>query len=113
MSTNLSLLDVSGNGIREYYPELTSLVKSGLELRLEDNPLHCNCYLRPVAYWLASSGRVQGRGAEWDRATCAAPAYLRGSPAGALIEEQLICEDSEDAQRFRLNPDVKFRTVTE
>ncbi len=114
MSGNLTLLDVSRNGITLYYPELTPMIKDGgLVVRLEGNPLHCNCYLRPVAYWLASQGRVRGRGEEWDRAECADPPYLSGAPVGALIEEQLICEDSDEAQRFRLNPDIKFRQVTE
>jgi hypothetical protein len=32
------------------------------------NPLECNCLLRPVAYWLTSVGRVQGRAKGWDEA---------------------------------------------
>ncbi len=56
---NLTLLDSSSNDIRLYYPELTGMIKGGLMVRLEGNPIHCNCFLRPVAYWLTSSGRVQ------------------------------------------------------
>jgi len=36
---------------------------------------------------------------------------LQGIPVGSLIEEQLVCANSSEAQRFRLNPDVKFRQV--
>ena len=66
-----------------------------------------------MAYWLTSVGRVQGRGGSWDHTLCAAPKYLAGVPAGGLIEEQLVCEDSSNAQRFKLNPDVQFRAVRE
>ncbi len=113
MATNLTELDASDNSIGQYPPELSDMVRGGLRLRLKGNPLECNCFLRPIAYWLTSVGRVRGRGAEWDKAECAAPPYLSGSPVGALIEEQLICEDSDEAQQFRLNPDVRFRQVDE
>ncbi len=75
------------------------------------NPLHCNCFLRPVVYWLSSVGRLQGRGRSWDEAACAAPRHLEKRTVGSLIEEQLVCEDSEQASRFRLHPDIKFREV--
>ena len=77
------------------------------------NPLVCNCLLRPVAYWLISLGRVQNRGQSWDQATCHLPNFLAGRSVGSVLEEQLICEDSETASNFKLNPDVKVRDIKE
>jgi hypothetical protein len=112
-SKKLEVLDISYNSIKYYYPELTERIKEKLEIFYEGNPLHCNCFLRPIAYWLLSVGRVQNRGHGWDMAKCEEPKYLNGIPVGSLIEEQLICEDSEEAQMFKLNPDVKFRQLNE
>lgn len=78
---------------------------------LPGNPLTCNCLLRPVAYWLSSVGRLDGRALGWDSARCARPAFLANRTLGSVLEEQLICEDSEEASNFRLNPDVQFREV--
>jgi hypothetical protein len=80
---------------------------------ISGNPISCDCQLRPISYWLASVGRVQGRGEPWDRVVCSEPAGIEGRSVGSLIEQQLICEDSEDAFKFRISPDVKFREVKE
>lgn len=77
------------------------------------NPLVCDCQLRPVSYWLASVGRVQGRAEPWDQVVCAEPAGLENRPVGSLIEQQLICEDSRDAVKFKISPDIKFRDIKE
>ena len=107
----LEYLDVSFNRLNKFYPELIGQIKARLEVNFEGNPLDCNCFLRPVAYWLASVGRIQGRGRAWDHTPCRGPKFLEGVPVGSVIEEQLVCEDSDDAQRFKLNPDVKFREI--
>ena len=78
---------------------------------LSGNPLHCNCLLRPISYWLASVGRSKGRAGPWERAKCKSPQYYEGFAVDTLIEEQLICDKTEEAAKFKVNPDIQFRDI--
>ena len=75
------------------------------------NPIHCNCLLRPISFWLASNGRSKGRAGPWQRTKCATPSYYEGFSVNSLIEEQLICDKTEEAAKFKVNPDIQFREV--
>ena len=80
-------------------------------LFLAGNPLHCNCLLRPISYWLASVGRDKGRAGPWERVKCKSPQYYEGFAVDSLIEEQLICDKTEEAAKFKANPDIQFRDI--
>jgi len=105
----LKTLDLRGNDLIHYYPEFTSKIKSGMDLRYEGNILRCECSLRPVVHWLRSGGRVSS----WDNTHCHSPGYLSGKPVSGVREEQLVCDNSEEALDFKISPDVKFREVDE
>ena len=142
MHKHLKKLHVQNNFIKKYSPEFTEMVKAGLDVEyagkyftkdrktaafnatsfrnthstfqiiFSGNPLHCNCLLRPISYWLASNGRAKGRDGPWKRAKCATPAYYEGFSVDSLIEEQLICDETEEAAKFKVNPDIQFRDVS-
>ena len=107
----LEVLDLRQNRAHNYYPALNEQIRMGLDVFYDGNPLECNCLLRPVAYWLTSVGRRQGRAGPWDEARCSIPAFLGGRAVGSILEEQFVCENSTQAMSFRLNPDVMFREV--
>lgn len=107
----LRLLDVSFNKLSTFHPDLVQNIKNGLDIHYEGNPLRCDCLLRPVAYWLISVGRLRGRADPWDNTICQSPKYLHGRSVGSLLEEQLICDDNELANQFKLNPDVVFQKI--
>ena len=88
-----------------------NLKSRNLSLNFIGNPLHCNCLLRPISFWLASVGRSKGRSGPWQRTKCASPQYYEGFPVDSLIEEQLICDKTEEASKFKVNPDIQFREV--
>ena len=67
--------------------------------------------MRPISFWLASVGRSKGRSGPWQRTKCASPQYYEGFPVDSLIEEQLICDKTEEASKFKVNPDIQFREV--
>jgi len=105
----LKTLDLSGNDLIHYYSEFTSKIKAGMDLRYEGNILRCECSLRPVVHWL----RAGGRSSSWDRTHCHSPGYLSGKLVSDVREEQLVCDNSEEALDFKISPDVKFRDVDE
>jgi len=105
----LKTLDLSGNDLIHYYSEFTSKIKSGMDLRYEGNILRCECSLRPVVHWL----RAGGRASSWDNTHCHSPGYLTGKRVSDVREEQLVCDNSEEREDFKISPDVKFRDVDE
>eukprot|EP00095_Tigriopus_kingsejongensis_P011359 maker-scaffold444_size168727-snap-gene-0.34 protein:Tk11359 transcript:maker-scaffold444_size168727-snap-gene-0.34-mRNA-1 annotation:"Chaoptin" len=107
----LRLLDVRFNKLSTFNPDLAESIKLGLDVLFEGNALNCDCLLRPVVYWLISVGRFRGRAAPWDQTQCKAPKYLDERPVGSLLEEQLICEDNERANQYKLNPDIVFKKI--
>ena len=56
-------------------------------------------------------GRSKGRAGPWERTKCHSPQYYEGFPVDSLIEEQLICDKTEEAAKFKVNPDIQFREV--
>merc|ERR1719334_683592 len=106
----LRTLDLTNNDLIHYYPEFTSRIKEGLDLRLAGNILRCECSLRPVLHWL----RAGERKSSWDSAHCHSPGYLSGRIVSEVREEQLVCDnsDSQGEADFAISPDIKFRDVT-
>ena len=65
--------------------------------------------MRPVVHWL----RAGGRKSNWDKTHCHSPGYLTGKRVSDVREEQLVCDNSEEREDFKISPDVKFRDVDE
>ena len=51
------------------------------------------------------------RHTSWDSTYCHSPGYLSGRAVSQVREEQLVCDSKEEAQDFKISPDVKFREV--
>ena len=51
------------------------------------------------------------RQTSWDQTFCHSPGYLSGKAVSEVREEQLVCDSKEEAQDFKISPDVKFREV--
>ena len=51
------------------------------------------------------------RQTSWDQTFCHSPGYLSGKAVSEVREEQLVCDSKEEAQNFKISPDVKFRDV--
>ena len=61
---------------------------------------------------LTYPGCVAGeRDTSWDTTYCHSPGYLSGKAVSQVREEQLVCDSKEEAQDFKISPDVKFREV--
>ncbi|XP_040569853.1 uncharacterized protein [Lepeophtheirus salmonis] len=113
LQSNLKVLDIRNNKLKTYYSDFTSLIKKGMDIYYGGNPLMCDCSLRPVAYWLKSVGKIKGRSKPWEDTICQSPPYLSGSSVASILEERLVCADSLDALKFKLNPDIQFREIKE
>uniref|UniRef100_A0A8C7M559 Chondroadherin-like protein n=2 Tax=Oncorhynchus kisutch TaxID=8019 RepID=A0A8C7M559_ONCKI len=83
----LSHLDLSHNQLR--YLEPLSGPMELARLNLTGNPIHCNCYLRPLKEW-AKKGKVKLMG------VCAGPPHLSDEPLEGVGPMELRCRSRED-----------------
>merc|ERR1712048_125619 len=108
---SLRSLDVRDNQLIHFYPEFITNIKGGMDLRYSGNILRCECSLRPVVEWLSLTGVREG--SSWDSAFCHSPGYLAGRAVSQVREEQLVCDSKQEADHFKISPDVKFREITQ
>ncbi|XP_059609209.1 leucine-rich repeat-containing protein 15 [Phlebotomus argentipes] len=80
--------------------DISIVAKNALEgtnelhsLSLLDNPLSCDCTLRPFAEWLGSSVSIPAH--DLLGAVCATPPHLEGAPLLQVPVESLSCEASD------------------
>jgi len=104
---SLGTLDVRGNDLIHFYPGLIKKIKAGLDLRYGGNLLRCECSLRPIVQWIQTANRKTS----WDDVVCSSPAYLSGKAVSSIREEQLVCDNTAEAESYEISPDVKFRNV--
>lgn len=111
----LTLLDLSHNFLRALTADMVTPLPTFIELRLDgndislidetaveklttnhtlslrENPLNCDCTLRPFANWLKNNSHSVG-------AVCSTPLLLAGAPVNDLALESLTCDDPTPAQ---------------
>lgn len=89
---------LDGNDITLIAAAAVEKFKPNHSLSLRENPLNCDCTLRPFANWLKNSSNSVG-------AVCSTPLQLAGAPVTDLSVESLTCDDPSPAQED-LSPDV-------
>uniref|UniRef100_A0AAZ3RU48 Chondroadherin-like protein n=1 Tax=Oncorhynchus tshawytscha TaxID=74940 RepID=A0AAZ3RU48_ONCTS len=96
-ATLLSHLDLSHNQLR--YLEPLSGPMELARLNLTGNPIHCNCYPRPLKEW-AKKGKVKLIG------VCAGPRHLSDEAVGPM---ELRCRSREDMIKEELKDQEESR----
>uniref|UniRef100_A0A3Q3A8G0 Chondroadherin-like b n=1 Tax=Kryptolebias marmoratus TaxID=37003 RepID=A0A3Q3A8G0_KRYMA len=86
-SPNLIRLDISHNQLHVIQPFFEGSSKLA-RLNLAGNPIHCNCYLRPLREW-AIRHKVKLMG------TCGGPVHLSGESLEAVYPKELRCQSQE------------------
>lgn len=85
-------LRLDGNDITLIAESALHKVNHIHSLSLHDNPLSCDCMLRPFAIWMRNSSTQDVVGA-----TCATPPQLEGAPILDLPIEALTCDSSDNS----------------
>lgn len=86
---SISEIKLDGNDITLIAENAVDKLQLNQSLSLRDNPLNCDCNLRPFATWLANISNSEGVGA-----VCATPPQLEGAPVISLTLENLTCDDT-------------------
>lgn len=111
---SLKRVDLRSNKLNRFYDEFMSMMEeNGTSLLLEDNPIKCDCRLRPLQFWLNGLDGPD----PWDRVLCSAPSLLAGRSLAQVPDESLPCgsfgrEIGElDRNKYAIVKDVVFRQV--
>ncbi|XP_048523505.1 protein artichoke [Dendroctonus ponderosae] len=112
--SHLKLVDLKDNLLDQIAQNASDLIMSGTEIAYEGNPVHCDCFLRPLLRHF--TGQLQ-LSPTYEKITCASPPHLEGKQLYTLPEELLICPANVNTTRlldkldgdFSVLPDLRFR----
>ncbi|XP_050295565.1 toll-like receptor 3 [Anthonomus grandis grandis] len=116
-ASRLISLDVRRNRLDNIVENATAMIIKGVRIALADNPIHCDCFLRPLLRHLTAQLVVDPI---YQEMTCASPPYLEGRKLLELTEEGLTCPsnvnttrmlDNLDSSEYAILPDLKFREL--
>ncbi|CAH0550427.1 unnamed protein product [Brassicogethes aeneus] len=118
-ASHISVLDVRDNLFNEFGPDLTNMVVArGTDVYFEGNPLHCDCFLRPLTRHLQNQLTLSQH---YKDIECASPAYLSNVTLFALPEDRLNCpvnvnttriKESRNGRDYDVTPDFRFRELS-
>ncbi|XP_058122260.1 toll-like receptor 7 [Anopheles ziemanni] len=107
--SNLTLLDLRANELTRFEPPLVRRMKtSNLTVALGENPLQCDCYMRPLFHYLRSLPSV---GEMYRELECTLPIPLAGERLFNVTDELLACVPAVEDDAFRPLPDLRFREI--
>ncbi|XP_058806649.1 chaoptin [Phymastichus coffea] len=107
---NLQLLDLQYNDFNHFDDNLLKLLKNGTSLKYAGNPLHCDCYVRPLRRWLDTFTEVPE---DWGQVECTSPSYVADMNLAEVEEVLMSCSDKEvlEDPKYDISPDVKYRDI--
>ncbi|KAK0094348.1 hypothetical protein PV326_011160 [Microctonus aethiopoides] len=106
----LQILDIEHNQFGSFDENFMKIINNGTVLRFSNNPINCDCYIRPVKRWLSTLTEIPN---EWKNFTCASPNYVAGKSLSKVSEELMTCHMREIQfhPEFDITPDIKFRSI--
>lgn len=107
---NLKVLDLKNNELGSFDESYMKIVRNKTLVRYGGNPLHCDCYARPVRRWLETLTEIPD---EWMDLTCASPDYVANKRLVDVAEDLMTCGEREiqDNPQLEITPDIKFRNI--
>lgn len=90
------------------FRKLTSFLKQNHSH--SGNPLHCDCYARPLRRWFDTFTEVPE---EWRQVECTSPSYVADMHLAEVDEVLMSCGDKEvlEDPKYDISPDVKYRDI--
>ncbi|XP_049538481.1 protein artichoke [Anopheles darlingi] len=106
---NLTMLDLRANELTRFESPVVRRMKSiNLTVAMGENPLHCDCFLRPLFHHLRSLPSI---GESYRELTCATPASLANDRVTNVTDELLVCVPAVEDDAYRPLPDLRFREI--
>lgn len=111
-SPRLKLVNLRSNRLTRFYDEFMPLMqKNSTQLLMENNPIVCDCRLRPLQFWLSSL--EEDEEGPWTNTMCAEPRLLAGQSLRSVDDESLTCGRTvQNKANYNIVKDVVFREVT-
>ncbi|XP_060827399.1 insulin-like growth factor-binding protein complex acid labile subunit [Bombus pascuorum] len=106
----LKILDVKSNSIGVFNDMFMKIIENSTKLQYTGNPLHCDCYVRPLKRWLNVHTEIPK---EWSNVSCESPRFLANKLLTEVTEDLMACGQREvkEYPEFDITPDVKYRNL--
>lgn len=116
MAKQLKLVDVQDNDIETIDWEIVEKIKQGTDFNLKNNPLHCDCKLRPLNHYFTQFVTIPN---VYKEIRCDAPKFLANQELYEIADDYLNCADDKvkklqtmaTAFDFDILPDIRFRQI--
>ncbi|XP_012289088.1 protein artichoke [Orussus abietinus] len=107
---NLKILDLEFNNFASFDPGLLKIVQNDTVVNYVGNPLHCDCYVRPLRRWMSTLTEIP---AQLSNLECASPNYVANWTLPEVTEDLMTCSEREilEDPNFDISPDVKYRDI--
>lgn len=106
---HLARLDLRNNQIMRFDTELVGKMRAtNLSVWFEDNPLLCDCYVRPFYNYLKTLPSIPE---QYRRIRCSEPSTTAESYLYTVADELLSCVPASDKDIYRILPELRFREV--
>lgn len=111
-SPRLKFVNLRSNRLTRFYDEFMPLMQNNsTQLFMENNPIVCDCRLRPLQFWLNSIEEKEDD--PWAKTMCQEPRLLAGQSLGSVDDESLTCGRLvQNKAKYNIVKDVVFREVT-
>ncbi|OXU29844.1 hypothetical protein TSAR_010372 [Trichomalopsis sarcophagae] len=102
---NLKHLDLEYNDFSSIDDNLMKVLHNGTRVTYTGNPLHCDCYVRPLRRWLDTFTEIPE---DWRSVECTSPSYVADMHLPEVSEVLMSCSDKEilEDPKYDISPDV-------
>lgn len=87
---------------------LKKILSGEMEADLQENPIHCDCHLRPLRQFVDQFPKAPEF---MESILCSSPSSLEGQLLIHVDEALLICPAEDGVKELAINPDIKYRKV--
>ncbi|XP_059226145.1 protein artichoke [Stomoxys calcitrans] len=106
-------IDLSNNSLTEFPLSLVWNIRNGTDVRLRDNPLHCNCAARPLKHYTLQLTKLTE---DLKNVMCETPSLNKNKYLYQVEDEALQCtQEDEEAMyqglEYQKLSDVRFRDI--
>ena len=109
---NLTVFNLNDNMLSQLERPLIDKIKKGVSVYFKNNPLKCDCSIRPLTHYLKSLTTPPDY---YANLKCEAPQFLTGQILNEIPDDRLTCVSGSanvTGVDYDVQPDLRFREIS-